>query len=103
MKSSTHKPAYYVINGITIYRVIAALLLLLILLFKQYDLFKWLLVFSFFTDFIDGFLARKFRVTSIFGTRLDSIGDDLTIVAAIVGLIVIKSLFHKQPMLLIGL
>jgi len=103
MKSSTHKPAYYVINGITIYRVIAAPVLLLLLLFKQYDLFKWLLAFSFFTDFIDGFLARKFRVTSIFGTRLDSIGDDLTIVAAIVGLIVIKPLFLKQHMVLIGL
>lgn len=103
MRSGTHLPGYYIINGITIYRVVAAPVLVLLLLFKQYDLFAWLLAFSFFTDFIDGFLARKFRVTSIFGTRLDSIGDDLTIVAAIIGLVLIKPQFLKQQIIIIGM
>ena len=89
----THKRSYYVINGITLYRIIAAPFLLLLLYNGQYLIFKWLLLLSFFTDLIDGYLARKFNVASVFGTRLDSIGDDLTILAAMVGLVVIKPAF----------
>ena len=103
MKNDTHKLSYYTINGITIYRIVAAPFLLLLLFYEQYGIFKWLLAFSFFTDLIDGFLARKYRVTSILGTKLDSIGDDLTIVAAIAGLIVIKPLFLKQQLVIIVL
>jgi phosphatidylglycerophosphate synthase len=93
---STHKPAWYVINGITLYRVIAAPFLLVLLFTGRYELFKWLLGLSFFTDLIDGFLARKFKVTSVAGTRLDSIGDDLTILVAMAGLFVMKMEFIKQ-------
>ncbi len=85
-----HKKAYYIINAITWYRVIAAPILILLLVFDRIDIFKWLLPISFFTDAIDGFLARKYKVTSIFGARLDSIGDDLTVLAGLVGLIVWK-------------
>ena len=61
--------------------------MLVVLLFKgEQELFKWLLGVSFFTDLIDGVLARTFKVTSILGTRLDSIGDDLTVLVAILGL-----------------
>lgn len=93
---STHKKAWYVINGITLYRVVAAPFLLVLLFTGRYELFKWLLGLSFFTDLIDGFLARKFKVTSVAGTRLDSIGDDLTILVAMTGLFVMKPEFIKQ-------
>lgn len=96
MKSDTHKQAWYVINGITLYRIVAAPFLLVLLLTKQYEIFKWLLGISFFTDLIDGYLARKYKVTSILGTRLDSIGDDLTVLVALIGLFVIKMPFIKQ-------
>lgn len=55
-----------------------------------------MLAFSFFTDSIDGWLARKFKVTSIFGARLDSIADDLTILAAIIGLFRLKMEFIRE-------
>lgn len=96
MKPGTHKKAWYVINSITLYRVIAAPFLLVLLFTGRYELFKWLLGLSFFTDLIDGFLARKFKVTSVAGTRLDSIGDDLTILVAMTGLFVMKMEFIKQ-------
>ena len=96
MKSDTHKQAWYVINGITLYRIVAAPFLLVLLFTKQYEIFKWLLGISFFTDLIDGYLARKYRVTSILGTRLDSIGDDLTVLVAVIGLFVLKMPFIKQ-------
>ncbi len=96
MKTGTHKKAWYVINGITIYRIAAAPFLLVLLFYGRIEIFKWLLALSFFTDLIDGFLARKYKVTSVMGTRLDSIGDDLTVLVAITGLIVLKPEFIKQ-------
>lgn len=92
----THKQAWYIINGITLYRVIAAPFLLVLLFNGYYQLFKWLLAVSFFTDLIDGYLARKFKVTSVMGTRLDSIGDDLTVLTALIGLFVINPAFIKS-------
>jgi CDP-diacylglycerol--glycerol-3-phosphate 3-phosphatidyltransferase len=96
MKTGSHKKAWYVINGITLYRIAAAPFLLILLYYDRLEIFKWLLALSFFTDLIDGFLARKYKVTSVMGTRLDSIGDDLTILVAITGLIILKPEFIKQ-------
>jgi CDP-diacylglycerol--glycerol-3-phosphate 3-phosphatidyltransferase len=96
LKKNTHKKAWYLINGITLYRIIAAPFLLLLLFAGQYDIFKWLLGVSFFTDLIDGYLARKYKVTSILGTRLDSIGDDLTVLVGIIALFVTKLEFIKD-------
>ena len=95
------KPAYYLINGITIYRIAVAPFLLVLIFTDRFELFKWLLAASFFTDLIDGFLARLFKVTSIGGSRLDSIGDDLTVLAAIIGLIVFEPGFLKEELPLI--
>ena len=100
IKTNTHKQAWYVINGITLYRVIAAPILLVLLFTKQYDIFKWLLGVSFFTDLIDGYLARKFKVTSIVGTKLDSIGDDLTVLVGLIALFVLKLEFIKQHIII---
>ncbi len=83
-----HNNSYYVVNGITFYRLIAAPALLLLILTEQRDLFKWLLAFSFFTDAIDGYLARRYKVVSVMGAKLDSLADDLTVLVAVVGLFV---------------
>lgn len=85
-----HKTSYFVINGITLYRIFAAPFLLVLIFNGNFDVFKWLLSFSFFTDLIDGYLARRYKVVSILGTKLDSIGDDLTILCAIIGLFVFR-------------
>jgi CDP-diacylglycerol--glycerol-3-phosphate 3-phosphatidyltransferase len=100
VKKDTHKQAWYIINGITLYRIIAAPFLLGLIFTGQYDIFKWLLGVSFFTDLIDGYLARKFKVTSVLGTRLDSIGDDLTILVGMIGLFVMKTTFIKQEIVI---
>jgi phosphatidylglycerophosphate synthase len=98
------KNSYYVINGITVYRLVAAPFLIYLIFTGQAELFKWLLAFSFFTDLIDGFLARQFKVTSIFGAKLDSIADDFTILAGIIGMIILKPDFYDTILyFLIGL
>lgn len=96
MSPSSHKTSYYIINAITLYRIVTVPLLLWLLFTGQYAVFKWGIALSFFTDLIDGFLARTFRVTSVAGTKLDSIGDDLTVAVALTGLIVIFPGFVRE-------
>ena len=96
MRNRAHEQAWYVINGITLYRIVAAPILLIVLFTGQHDIFKWLLGISFFTDLIDGYLARKFKVASVLGTRLDSIGDDLTVLVGVIALFVLKGAFIKE-------
>ena len=90
------KQSYYIINGITLYRVIAAPFLLYLVVTRQEDIFKWLLAFSFFTDAIDGFLARKYKVVSVAGAKLDSWGDDLTVMVGVIGLFVLRPEFIRR-------
>lgn len=94
-----HKKSYYIINGITLYRLIAAPFLLFLILTRQSDLFKWLLAFSFFTDAIDGYLARKYKVVSLIGAKLDSLADDLTVIVAVIGLFVLRPDFASRELM----
>jgi CDP-diacylglycerol--glycerol-3-phosphate 3-phosphatidyltransferase len=55
------------VNATTLYRLIAAPFLLLLIINHNLEVFRWLLGLSFFTDAIDGYLARKYKVTSAFG------------------------------------
>jgi phosphatidylglycerophosphate synthase len=96
-----YKRSLYIVNGITWYRIIAAPILLILIFTKQFDIFKWLLALSFFTDLIDGYLARKYKVVSIIGARLDSIGDDLTVFVAVIGLFVFESEFVRKEFLIL--
>jgi CDP-diacylglycerol--glycerol-3-phosphate 3-phosphatidyltransferase len=93
--------ALRVINLITLYRIITFPLLIYLVLANHFSLFKWLLAASFFTDAIDGYLARGFNVSSVLGAKLDSIGDDLTVLAGIVGLVHKRWEFIKEQWLMI--
>jgi cardiolipin synthase len=95
------KNAYYIVNGITFYRLLAVPVLLFFVFTRQHDVFKWLLAISFFTDALDGWMARRLKVTSEFGSRLDSIADDLTFLAAVVGMIVLKPAFLQQHQVIV--
>jgi phosphatidylglycerophosphate synthase len=97
------RPAYYLVNGITLYRLAAAPVMVFFIFTNHPDIFKWMLPLSFFTDLIDGFLARKLKVTGTAGSKLDSIADDLTIVAAIIGVFVFKQEFIRSNMITISI
>lgn len=94
------KAAYYLINAITLYRSVAALFLFYLVYAGQMHIFKWLLPVSFFTDLIDGPLARTFKVESKSGSFYDSIGDDLTILAGVIGMLVFKTDFIHEQLLI---
>jgi CDP-diacylglycerol--glycerol-3-phosphate 3-phosphatidyltransferase len=97
------KRSYYFINALTVYRMMAAPVLLLFIIYHQLEIFKWLLSISFFTDAIDGYLARNYKATSKFGSILDSIADDLTIAVAIIGIIVFKPGFLENEIIFVSI
>lgn len=88
-----HRRTYFLVNSLTVYRVLAAGLLAVLVFEHCWTFFRWMLVLSFFTDAVDGFLARYFKVTSKLGTMMDSIGDDLTVGAAILGMLFYRPAF----------
>jgi CDP-diacylglycerol--glycerol-3-phosphate 3-phosphatidyltransferase len=91
------------VTMVTLYRTIAFPILLFLIFTNRFDIFKWLLIISFLTDAVDGFLARTFRANSVLGAKLDSIGDDLTILAAVIGLAVAKTEFLKREWLIFAI
>ncbi len=98
-----HRRSFYIVNAITIYRIIVSPVLLLLIINNQPEVFKWVLFFSFFTDAIDGFLARQYKIVSAMGSTLDSIGDDLTIGVAVIGILVFRPEFIKQEIVSVAL
>jgi phosphatidylglycerophosphate synthase len=93
-----HKLSYYLINSITMYRLISAPILVALIVIGQIHIFKWFLFISFGTDAIDGYLARKYKVASLFGAWLDSIADDLTVAAGIIGLFYFSPFFIQEQL-----
>ena len=93
-----HTTGYYLVNAVTLYRAVSSVFLLYFIWTRNVEVFKWLLAISFFTDAIDGFLARKFRVSSIMGARLDSLADDLTLLMGILGIFRFEPEFVQQQL-----
>ena len=69
----------------SVYRIIATPFLLLLIFLDLKNIFIWLLLLSFLTDMIDGIIARALKIVSEQGAKLDSYGDLLTYLVAIVG------------------
>ena len=85
----------------SVYRIIAAPILLIVALSGVRELFSWLLLISYLTDGIDGFLARRLKLSSARGSQLDSYGDQLTFLVALYGIWVFENAFLRQNLLLI--
>lgn len=77
---------FNIADWFSFYRILAAPFLLFFIWLDVRTLFTWFLLFSFLTDAIDGFLARKLKITSARGSQLDSLGDQITFVIGIIGL-----------------
>ncbi len=86
---------FNIADWFSFYRIAAAPFLLLILWLGNRELFTWLLLASYCTDMIDGFLARRLKITSARGSQLDSFGDQITFAVALIGLLVYEYEFVK--------
>ena len=76
-----------ILNVITLSRILCAILIYLILyLESNYSIALFLFFIASFSDFLDGYLARKTNSESVLGEILDPIADKLLIVFVLIGL-----------------
>ena len=92
---------YNIADWFSFYRIAAAPLLLILLWLDERELFTWFLLISYCTDMIDGYLARKFKMTSPRGSQLDSLGDQITFIIGLIGLLNFEFNFIKENYLII--
>ena len=94
---------FNIADWFSFYRILAVPLLLLLIWFEERRLFTWFLLISYSTDAIDGYLARKLKITSARGSQLDSMGDQITLVLGLIGLWVFENTFIRDNLLLIAI
>ena len=75
------------LNVLTLSRILCAILIYLILyLENNYSIALFLFFIASFSDFLDGYLARKTDSVSVLGEILDPIADKLLIVFVLIGI-----------------
>ncbi|MBN1281555.1 MAG: CDP-alcohol phosphatidyltransferase family protein [Alphaproteobacteria bacterium] len=72
------------VNSLTIFRIVAAFAIIPTLMFQMYWLSFLLFFFGALSDWFDGWLARKYKVTSKIGGVLDHIGDKFLVVNTLI-------------------
>ncbi|WP_370479415.1 CDP-alcohol phosphatidyltransferase family protein [Tamlana flava] len=92
---------FNVADWFTFYRIAAAPVLLILLWFDFRLVFSWFLLISYLTDAVDGYLARKLKITSPRGSQLDSFGDQITLIVGLLGLFYFETDFIKANLTLI--
>lgn len=92
---------FNIADWFSFYRIAAAPVLIVLILAGQRELFSWLLLVSYSTDAIDGYLARKLEISSPRGSQLDSVGDQITLAVGIFGLFIFENEFMMDQLLLI--
>jgi cardiolipin synthase (CMP-forming) len=86
-----HKKELFTIpNLLGFYRILMFPVILAFAFTGRESLFAVFLVINLLTDVADGFIARKYKLESEFGARLDSMADNLTYVLAFAGIYVFK-------------
>lgn len=84
------KEIFNIPNLITIYRLVVFPLILYFAIAEKETLFATFLVINLLSDAIDGFIARRFKMETELGARLDSFADNLTYVLVFIGIYVFK-------------
>ena len=92
---------YNIADWFSFYRIAAAPVLLVFIWLDLRIIFSWFLLISYSTDAIDGYLARKLKITSPRGSQLDSFGDQITLIIGLIGLSFFETDFIKTNLILI--
>ena len=92
---------YNIADWFSFYRIIAAPVLLVFIWLDSRLVFSCLLLISYATDAIDGYLARRLNITSPRGSQLDSVGDQITFVIGLIGLFFFEKVFIIKHLVII--
>ncbi|RED49375.1 CDP-alcohol phosphatidyltransferase family protein [Seonamhaeicola aphaedonensis] len=92
---------FNIADWFSFYRILAAPFLLVLIWFDLQLVFTWFLLVSYVTDALDGYLARKLKITSPRGSQLDSMGDQITLTVGLIGLFYFETQFIKTNLVLI--
>ena len=92
---------FNIADWFSFYRIFAAPFLFILIWFDLRLIFTWLLLISYCTDAIDGYLARRLKITSPRGSQLDSFGDQITLIVGLIGLFYFETDFIKANICLI--
>lgn len=76
-----------IINGLTISRILIGLPIIISLTNGNNEVFIFLMLIGGFTDYLDGFFARKYDHTSAFGAKLDPLADKILIMGPLIWLV----------------
>tara|TARA_B100002019_G_C21271983_1_gene602891 strand:- start:3844 stop:4377 length:534 start_codon:yes stop_codon:yes gene_type:complete len=76
----------YLINTLTIFRAVIGLAIFYLIQFDFFLLSLLLFFVASITDYFDGYFARRYNVTSVFGEILDPIADKILITFLLIAL-----------------
>lgn len=94
---------FNIADWFSFYRIAAIPVLAAALILGSREVFTWLLLISYTTDAIDGQLARRLNLCSARGSQLDSLGDQLTLIAGVIGLALFETQFVLDYIFPIGI
>lgn len=77
-------------NVITLYRLLMVPVILYFAISGRENLFAVFLVINLISDIIDGYIARRFKMESEIGAKLDSFADNFNYVLAFIGFFIFK-------------
>ena len=77
-------------NLITLYRLLMVPVILYFAISGREKLFAIFLVINLLSDIIDGYIARRFKMESEIGAKLDSFADNFNYVLAFIGFFIFK-------------
>ena len=76
-----------IINGLTISRILIGLPIVFALNTGNNEIFILLLAIGGLTDFLDGYLARKYNHQSVLGAKLDPLADKILLIGPMIWLV----------------
>ncbi len=90
MRNINRKELWNLPNMLSLYRLLSFPVVFYFILVKSQTVFIVLLGINLFTDFLDGYIARKFNLETQIGARLDSLADEGTYILGLTGIYIFK-------------